>query len=138
MNEKRKLISLIIWWCEGTKIRKDKRWKNSYIRAIEVTNTDPKLIKIFIDFLRFDLGIENIKLKAQVQIHKGDNQSEIEKFWSIVSGIPISQFNKTIVRKKGNKIGKNKGTFKVRTYDKIKFEEMKKLLEAELKEYDGE
>ena len=134
MNKKRRLASLIIWWCEGTKIRKDKRWKDSYNCPIEVTNTDPKLIKIFIDFLRQDLGIEAKKLKAQVQIHKGDNQAEIESFWSKVSNIPLSQFNKTIIRETGKKIGKTKGTFKVRVYSKSKFEEMKDLLEEELKE----
>ena len=134
MNDKRRLASLIIWWCEGTKARRDKRWKNSYIRPIEVTNTDPKLIKLFMDFVRKDLQIEDIKLKAQIQIHKGDNQEEIEKFWSKISGIPLSQFNKTIVREVGKKVGKTRGTFKVRIYNQKKFEEMEKLLETELEE----
>jgi hypothetical protein len=132
MEDKRTLISLIIWWYEGTKLRKDKRWKNANNCPIEVTNTDPKLIKIFVDFLRLDLKIENKNLKGRIQIHEGDDQIKIEKFWSKVSGIPQSQFNKTIVRTKGNKIGKNLGTFTIRTYDKILYMKLKDLLEAEL------
>jgi len=134
MDRKRKLISLIIWWCEGTKVRKDKRWKNAINCPIEVTNTDQKIIKIFIDFLRKDLGIANKKLKGRVQIHEGDNQAKIESFWSTVSGIPLSQFNKTIVRPKGYKVGKNLGTFTIRTYDKILYMKLCELLETELKE----
>ncbi len=126
-------IALTIWMCEGTKIRKDKRWKNSYLHAIEVTNTDPKVIKIFIDFLK-RLKVPNEKFHGQVQIHKGDDQSKIESFWSSITGIPLSQFNKTIIRETGNKPGKTKGTFKVRVYDKVIFEELRTLLEKELRE----
>ena len=108
VKNKRRIIALIIWWCEGTKLRKDKRWKNTYHGVIEVTNTDARIIKLFIDFLLEDLNIPLLKLKAQLQIHDGDNQIEIEEFWRKVSGIPVSQFNKTIIRSIGNKVGKEK------------------------------
>lgn len=120
--------------CEGTKIRRDKRWKNSFLSPIEVTNTDPKIIKIFVDFLIKDLKISQEKLRGQIQIHEGDNKQEIEKFWSRNTNISISQFNKTIIRKVGNKPGKSKGTFKVRVYDKALFKKMKIMLDNELKE----
>ncbi len=71
-----------------------------------------------------------------MQIHIGDNKTELEEFWSKASGIPISQFNKTIVRMIGNKSGKTKGTFKLRTYDKALFEKLGQLLESELREID--
>ena len=134
MNVNRRLASLMIWWCEGTKTRKDKRWKNSYNSPIEVTNTNPKIIKIFIDFLRKDLLIPEKSLRGQIQIHDGDDKTKIEEFWSKVSGIPLVQFNKTIIRKRGNKIGKNYGTFKVRMYDKIVFKKIEELLQKELKQ----
>ena len=135
MNAKRRLASLIIWWCEGTKKRKDKRWKNSYNSPIEVTNTNPKIIKIFIDFLRDDLLIPNENLRGQIQIHNGDDQAKIEAFWSKISGISITQFNKTIIRERGNKIGKNHGTFKVRMYDKMIYKKIEELLQEELRQF---
>ncbi len=132
MYSKRELIALIIWWCEGTKARKDKRWKNSVNKAVEVTNTDPKIIKLFTEFLIKDLKVDVSKLRAQVQIHEGDNQIKIEEYWSNISNIPISQFNKTIIRPVGNKIGKNFGTFKIRTYDKILFDSLTDKLNKEI------
>lgn len=131
--DRRKIIALTIWWCEGTKPRRDYRWKNAYLYPIEVINTDPKIVKVFLDYLRDDLKVLNTKLHGQIQIHEGDNQDHIETFWSKTLNIPRKQFNKTIVRKKGNKPGKNKGTFKLRIYDKILYIKLKRELEAVLK-----
>ena len=90
------------------------------------------IIKIFINYLRRNLRVPNGKLHGQVQIHEGDNKRELESFWSKVTNIPIAQFNKTIIRKRGNKQGKTKGTFKIRMYDKAIFEQLQKLLKVEL------
>lgn len=138
LDQRNILIPLVIWWCEGTKARRDKRWKAAYNYSVEVINSDPRIIKIFTSFLVNEMGVAPLKLRGQIQIHQGDNQESIEQFWSEVTGIPRNQFNKTIVREKGNKQGKNKGTFKIRVYDKSLYERLKQLLEFELKRFDGE
>jgi hypothetical protein len=137
VNKKIQTIALIIWLCEGTKLRRDKRWKNSYSFVVEVTNTNPLVIKIFLDFLRNNIRVANKKIYAQLQIHKGDNKKELESFWSNISGIPLNQFNKTIVRVRGNKPEKTKGTFKIRVYNKNIFLKLDNLLKAELKEFNS-
>lgn len=111
-------VCLTIWWTEGTKARIDKRWKNTFNYSVEVTNTDDEIIKMFLKYLRERLDVRNEKIRLQLQIHEGDNQEDLEKFWEMETGIPRSQFNKTIVRPTGNKIGKSKGTCKLRVYDK--------------------
>ena len=111
-------VCLTIWWTEGTKVRIDKRWQNTFNYSVEVTNTDHDIIKIFLRYLREKLGVQNEKIRLQLQIHEGDNQENLEKFWEIETEIPRSQFNKTIIRPVGNKIGKSRGTCKVRVYDK--------------------
>lgn len=113
-------MALTIWWCEGSKKRRDKRWKNAYLYPIEVINSDPRILDIFLEYLRNVIGIDEKKLRGQIQIHEGDNKLKIETFWSQKLGIPRGQFNKTIIRAKGRQIKKpNKyGTFKIRYYDK--------------------
>lgn len=133
-REKRRLASLIIWWCEGTKLRRDKRWKNSYHKVIEVTNTDPSMIKIFLDFIRNDLQIPNSYIKAQVQAHQDDDIKKIVHYWQEVSRIPLAQFNKTIIRKPGSRLNKKMGIFKIRIYSKDFFDRITAQLESELKE----
>lgn len=112
-------IALIIWWCEGTKARRDYRWKDSYLYPIELTNTNPHIIKFFLYFLLFRMQVNKEKIKGQLQIHEGDNQQELENYWLKELGITRIQLNKTIVRRKGNKLNKSKGTFKLRFYDKM-------------------
>lgn len=128
MNNLRAVTALTIWWCEGTKARKDPRWKTAMLSPVEVINTDPRVIKIFLTFITEDLGLELSKVKGQLQIHEGDNKQELEQFWSKATGVPLSQFNKTIIRPTGNKIAKNRGTFKIRTYNKTLYNNLHKML----------
>lgn len=123
------IIGLILWWCEGTKIRRDKRWKNSYIYAIEVTNTNSEIIKLFVNLLEKEYNIDKSKLKVQLQIHEGDDKSFLEEYWSKEIGVPLKNFQKTIIRKQGIKVGKSVGTCKVRFSNKQLFLELEQRLE---------
>jgi hypothetical protein len=125
----RQIIGAILWWAEGTKAYKDKRTKNSWVYAVDVTNTNPHIIQLFLEFLREDIKIDEVRLKLQLQIHQGDNQDEIEAYWSEITKIPKSRFNKTIVRPQGNKIGKSKGTCKIRYCDKETYLKLDTLLQ---------
>ncbi len=125
---RREIAGVILWWAEGTKARKDRRWKNTWTYHVDFTNTDAKMIKIFLDFLRFDIGVQEERLKLQLQIHDGDNQETLEKFWSELTEIPRNRFTKTIVRNKGRKIGKNRGTCKIRYCDKLTYLKLSQML----------
>lgn len=133
----RQIIGLIIWWTEGTKAYKRKEYKNTWVYNIDVTNTNSEIIKLFLNFLRNDVGLEESRLKLQLQIHEGDNQEEIEKFWSKLTKIPRSRFTKTIIRPVGNKIGKSKGTCKIRYSDKQKYLVLSSLLKDLLIQVNG-
>jgi len=128
----RKVVGIILWWAEGTKSYKDKRTKNTFVHNVDVTNTNPRIITSFLQFLRKDIGIEENRLKLQLQIHQGDDKEELENFWAEVTQIPKTRFNKTIIRPKGNKIGKTKGTCKVRYSDKKTYYKLANLLDKTL------
>ena len=128
----RQVVGIIIWWTEGTKAYRDKRWK-SWIYPVDVTNTNPEIIQSFLDFLRKDIGITEARLKLQLQIHDGDNQEEIEDYWSKATKIPRERFTKTIIRPTGHKIGKSMGTCKIRYSDKLTHLKLQSLLESVLK-----
>ncbi|MEK9172017.1 MAG: hypothetical protein AAB782_02180 [Patescibacteria group bacterium] len=125
----RQAVGIIIWWTEGTKAYRDMRWSNSWVYPVDVTNTNPDIIKSFLDFLRKDIGINEKRLKLQLQIHDGDNREVIESYWSKVTKIPRARFSKTIIRPKGNKIGKSMGTCKIRYSDKPTYLKLQSLLE---------
>ena len=126
------MVGIIIWWTEGTKAYRDKRW-GTWVYPVDVTNTNPEIIKSFLDFLRNDIRIDEARLKLQLQIHDGDNKEEMENRWSKITNIPRKRFTKTIVRPTGHKIGKSMGTCKVRYSDKSTHLKLKSLLENMLK-----
>jgi len=125
---RRSIVGVILWWAEGTKSRRDKRWKSARSYPVELTNTNPAVIKVFVDFLREDLRISPERIHVQLQIHEGDDKTELEKYWSEITGVSTQRFNKTIVRPIGRKVGKSKGTCKVRFADKATYMKLEQLL----------
>ena len=95
---------------------------------VDFTNTDSQMIKLFLEFLRKDVVIEEPRLKLQLQIHEGDDKERLEQYWSLATKIPKDRFYKTIVRPKGNKVDKNNGTCKIRYCDKQTYKKMSSLL----------
>jgi hypothetical protein len=132
INKLRKTLGLALWWAEGTKSRQDKRWKNTWMYHVDFTNTNPEMIRLYLEFLRNDVGIDERRLKLQLQIHEGDNQTQFEEFWSQATNIPLQRFYKTIVRPAGNKLGKTYGTCKIRYCDKPTYLKMRQMLNLEL------
>ena len=130
----RQIAGIIIWWTEGTKAYREKRWR-SMIYPVDVTNTNPGIIGLFLDFLRNDIGINESRLKLQLQIHEGDDKDKIENYWSEITKIPKMRFNKTIIRPMGNKVGKSRGTCKVRYSDKSTYLKLESLLENVLSSF---
>lgn len=131
-----KLAGVLLYLCEGTKLRKDPRYKNTYIYAIEFTNTNPQVISIFMRFLREILKIDPTKLRGQVFSYPDLDDRKLVKFWSHISAIPIEQFQKVIILKaKVSKFKPNPlGTFKIRCSSKKKFLELQSLTDNVLKE----
>lgn len=132
MNNLRTIVGAILWWAEGTKSRRDKRWKNAVSYPLEMTSTDPLAIKLFLEFIRKDLEIDESRLKLQIQVHENDNVEFLEDYWSKITNIPKTRFHKTIIRPKGNKEGKSKGTCKIRYHDKKTYLRAKAILDQVL------
>ena len=124
----RQILGIVIWWTEGTKLYKYSGTKY-FVYPVDVTNTNPEIINAFLNFLRKDIGIEENRLKLQLQIHVGDDKEKLENYWSVLTKISRERFQKTIIRPAGNKIGKSMGTCKVRYSDKPTYLKLKQFLE---------
>lgn len=123
MNRDLMLAGAMIYACEGTKARKDSRYENRYIYAIELTNSRPETIKLFAKFLREVLVVKEERLRGQLFLYPDHNQEELIQYWSRVSGIATSQFQKVILLKQKNSKYKPNplGTFKIRYNHKVDF-----------------
>ncbi len=124
------IIGAVLYSCEGTRLRRDKRRSNIYYWVIEFTNSNFSLVKLFLAFLRKVIKIDETRLKGQLFIYDDLKTRILEKKWSTISGIALSNFNKTIVFKSKNiKFKPNpNGTFKVRYHSKEAFLKLKEIL----------
>ncbi len=88
------LAGIILYWAEGYKRLKIKDGKEVVAHPIGFTNCDPAMINTFITFLINVMSIpkEKISINLRLFAHM-DVEKEID-YWSTVTGIPKSQFDK--------------------------------------------
>jgi transcriptional regulator with XRE-family HTH domain len=83
-------IGTIFYLAEGNKVQ----------REVRVTNSDPRAIKLIVFWLKEICGVKIERLAASVHLYPDNDIKKSLRFWSEVSGIPLSQFQKTQVDKR--------------------------------------
>lgn len=81
------LCCSLLFWCEGNKGTND--------RFVRFTNSDPKLVKLFLSFLRTGFAIDETKFRILMHLHTYHDEIKQKNFWSKNTNIPSSQFHKT-------------------------------------------
>lgn len=81
-----KIVGSALYWAEGYK---------ASLNMVNFSNTDPHMVSIMMKFLRIVCKVPENKFRGAVHMHSSLNRNKAEKFWSLISGIPIAQFHKT-------------------------------------------
>lgn len=105
-----RIFCSLIYWCEGVK---------SQYSCMCFTNSDPMLVKAFLNLLRKSFKIDNSKFRVCVHLHNYHNQKNQLKFWSGVTDIPLRQFIRPFIKENtGKRVRKGyNGCVSVRYYD---------------------
>lgn len=82
-----KLICGILYLCEGAKYPST--------RGLIFGNSDPEIIKCFLDLLRRFFNIIEGRLRCRIMCRCDQNIKELKKHWSRLTKIPLKQFFKT-------------------------------------------
>lgn len=104
-----KLFCSLFYWCEGEKTT----------NLLAFTNSDYTLIRTFLRLLRSGFSIDEKKLRVCMHLHSYHNEQKQKKFWSKITGIPISQFMKAYQKKNTGLTKKEgyQGCVSIRYYD---------------------
>jgi hypothetical protein len=86
-------IGIGLYWGEGTK---------SSQHSIRLGNTDPALLRTFMEFLVELFGVRRDDLRFGLQIFTDINQQEALDYWTRELGVKASQFYKVIVTISGS------------------------------------
>lgn len=108
-----KILGISLYWCEGSK------WEGA--NQVDFANSDPKMIIVFMRFLRNICGVNEKKLRGSLYCYSNHNVKLLEKYWSRITGISLAQFQKSYVRTDFRNDKKHKmphGLFHIRYADK--------------------
>lgn len=75
-------------------------------KSIGFSNSDPGIIKFMIKWFRGVCHIPKEKFRGQIWIHENRDEPKARKYWSKITGIPLSQFHKSYIAE--NKIKSRK------------------------------
>ena len=82
-----RLMGAALYWAEGSKGK-----------AFQMTNSDPYLIKFFVHWVEKNFGVPIKNLRIRLNIYPQQNEHKIKRFWSELTGIPLSNFGKSYVK----------------------------------------
>jgi hypothetical protein len=91
-NDISKIICGLMYICEGGKY--------PLTRQLTFGNSDPKIIKLFLKLLRKCFYTDESKFRCRIMHRCDQDGEELNKFWSITTGIPLKQFYKSYADKR--------------------------------------
>jgi len=92
-----KIECALLYWCEGTKYEAN--------TSVSFINADSEMIRYFLYVFRKSFDLDEKRFRALIHLHEYHDATRQLKFWSDITKIPISQFNKPYLKKN---TGKNK------------------------------
>lgn len=89
LNRRDLFISgLALYWGEGSK---------SQNATVQITNTDPDIIRIFLKWIRF-FEVSRSRVIIRLHLYKDMDIDNETKYWSKKIGIPVSQFRPPFIK----------------------------------------
>lgn len=104
-----RLLCALLHWCEGNKDE----------GSVGFTNSDPVMIRAFMELFRRGFDLDESKLRVCLHLHEYHNEKKQKIYWARVLRLPLTQFMKVYLKPH---TGKNKragypGCISIRYYD---------------------
>lgn len=81
---------IALYWAEG--------YKTSRASGVDFANSDPSMIAMFMKFLRTCYNLDSTRFRISLYCYSDQDIPKIMNYWSKLTGIPKSQFQKPYVR----------------------------------------
>lgn len=121
------IAGIMLFWGEGTK---------AVLSQVRFSNSDPEMVRFYLVFLQKACRIPLDKIRIAILGYPDLDEPSVRRFWSFVSGVPLSNFHKTMVvlgRHKTRRLPNGVCTVVISSsYFKVKMLEWLRLLPKEL------
>ena len=81
------LVGASLYWGEGTK-----NTSRPSSPSLSFANADPKMIRIFMRFIREIIGVPNDRIRAGIHIYPSIDDQEAREYWARITKLPIGRF----------------------------------------------
>ncbi|MDD5050855.1 MAG: hypothetical protein PHV93_03920 [Candidatus Pacebacteria bacterium] len=81
------LVGAALYWAEG-----QKTFTNTNTRYLSFSNSDPRLVQVFMNFLRITLKAPENYIKAGLHLHENISDKKARKYWSDITKLPTDLF----------------------------------------------
>lgn len=98
------LIGIALYWAEGSKEK-----ENGTKSGVKFSNSDPKMILLFIEWLKNTFSIDNSSLVYELYIHETANIEKAQAYWSQALSVPTKKIRTYLKKNKIRTIRKNTG-----------------------------
>lgn len=88
-EQKLNLLGLTLYWAEGSKRGRS---------TVDFANSDPLMIKVFLNFLRRIYRVSEERLRALLYCHSNQTVDSLLDYWVKLTNIPKHQFTKPYIR----------------------------------------
>jgi len=88
------LIGTALYWAEGYKRPIVHNGKKRTYHPIKLSNSDPQLIVVFMEFLKQVCQVPESKISAGIRIYQHHNAQQLLQFWHKTTKIPLNKFHK--------------------------------------------
>lgn len=78
-----RILAAMLYWGEGSKTS----------NRITFTNSDSKLVQVFMDLFSYGFDIQKEKFSAVLHLHSYHDVERVKRFWSKVCGIAVSRIH---------------------------------------------
>lgn len=88
------VIGVALYWAEGYKRPIVRGGKTRTYHPVCFTNSDPKLITLFLRFLREICQVSEDRIRANIRMFEHQNEAYVADFWQKICRIPSTNFGK--------------------------------------------
>jgi hypothetical protein len=91
---------LIMYWCEGDRSEESRTYRAA------LTSADPKILKLFVQWLEKYYGVEKAQMKIRLHLWPTSDEKAAKDFWSSTLEITPNNFTKSWLKPRGKGTGK--------------------------------
>lgn len=88
----RRLVGIALYWAEGYKRVKVHKGREVTNHPISFTNSDPDMVRAFMDFLRHSMGILDQDITAHIRLFPHTDQNAAVSYWCGITGLSAERF----------------------------------------------